>query len=528
MTALTATGTLLRLNLRRDRVLIVLSAIAFVAWTILVAQVLQSLYPTAAERAQFSHVVAESPAVRAIRGDTRGLETTGQLVAFQVGVLFSTFIAVVTVLLVGRHARGDEESGRTELLLASVAGRDAPLTAGLLSALLLNVLIGVGTAAGLVVLGLPIAGAAAMGAAYAGVGLTFAGVAAVAAQLAGTARGANTLAIGAIIAAYLLRAAGDAGNGTLSWLSPIGWSSRLRAFDHERWWVLGLFALTTVGLVLAAYALLARRDLGAGMLPQRLGRPQAGARFGSPLALALRLERAVTVAWITGVSMLAIVYGLVTSSVADFVQNPQVARIFTQAGADTVVDSYFATVMLVLGLLAGGFAIQATLRPRTEELAGRAEPVLATATSRLRWAGAFWLIALAGVAALLVVSGLVVGIGALISTGDAGDLVRLAGAALAQAPAVAVLAGLAALVHGLAPRAAPFVWIAFAGCVFLGFFGELLDVPAWLRDLSPYTHVPQVPAERVEVPPLLGLSAVAALLFAAAAGTLRRRDMVSD
>ena len=58
----------------------------------------------------------------------------------------------------------------------------------------------------------------------------------------------------------------------LSWLSPFGWSTRLRAWPEPRWWVL----LLDLGLAAAlagrrGTCLRARRDLGSGVLPARPG-----------------------------------------------------------------------------------------------------------------------------------------------------------------------------------------------------------------------------------------------------------------
>ena len=37
---------------------------------------------------------------------------------------------------------------------------------------------------------------------------------------------------------------GQAGPSWLSWASPIGWGQQMRPYADERWWVLGLVALT--------------------------------------------------------------------------------------------------------------------------------------------------------------------------------------------------------------------------------------------------------------------------------------------
>jgi ABC-2 type transport system permease protein len=95
-------------------------------------------------------------------------------------------------------------------------------------------------------------------------------------------------------------------------------------------------------------------------------------------------------------------------------------------------------------------------------------------------------------------------------------------------PAMWVLGGIAALVFGFAPRAVMVVWGAFALCFFLGLFGELLDVPAWLIDVSPFSHIPDAPATNVTLSPLIVLTLIAAALSATGLAAFRHRDLVTD
>ena len=200
--------------------------------------------------------------------------------------------------------------------------------------------------------------------------------------------------------AYVLRAAGDVGDGRLSWDSPIGWAERVRPIAGERWWVLALPVLATLALVAVAVALVARRDHGAGLLPERPGPATASPRLRSPLGLAWRLQRGALLGW-------------------------------------------------TLGFAAAGYMIQAVLRVRAEETATRAEPVLA----------------------------------------------------------------------------AP-VGVAFALCLALGQVGELLRLPGWVLDLSPFRHTPQLPAAAATTGPLLLLVAAAlALAFLGLVG-IGRRDIL--
>ncbi len=102
---------------------------------------------------------------------------------------------------------------------------------------------------------------------------------------------------------------------------------------------------------------------------------------------------------------------------------------------------------------------------------------------------------------------------------------RLLGAALVFAPAVWVVAAVAVALFGLVPRWSMLAWALVAWCYVIGFLGVLLDLPQWLRDLSPLEHTPAVPAEPFDVVPLVVLSLVAAGLIAVGLVGFKRRDI---
>jgi ABC-2 type transport system permease protein len=196
-----------------------------------------------------------------------------------------------------------------------------------------------------------------------------------------------------------------------------------------------------------------------------------------------------------------------------------IADVLGAHGAD-VTDAYFAGVLLLAALIATGYTISSALRLGGEENTGHSEILLSTALPRARWAAGHLMIAFAGSAVVLAATGLGAGIG----TQDLGEVPRLMGAALAQLPAVWVLGAIAAALFGLAPRALRLAWVALGLCYLLWFLGPLLDLPRWLMDLSPYEHVPQLPAATLTAGPLLALTAVAAALTAGGLVGFRHRD----
>jgi ABC-2 type transport system permease protein len=517
---------LLRLALRRDRIVLPAWIYGITLTIVSTASSYARLYPTEADRAQVA-AAASTGALRAITGPAFDLTTVGGLTAWRVGGLGAALAGLMSLLLVVRHTRAEEEAGRTELVGAAAVGRRAVPVAGLLVAVVANLSVAVLSTAGLLLVGLPLAGSVALSLAIASAGMVFAAVALLTAQVASVARAASGSAGALLALAYLLRAVGDSGASWLSWLSPIGWAQQVRAFAGERWWVFALPLALTTGLLAAVAVVLPRRDVGAGLRPQRPGPPVAEPRLAGPLALAWRLQRGTLLGWTTGFLVVGVAVGAVASDVTDLLGNgTQAAELIDKlGGGGDAVDTYLSLIVGLLGLAAAAYAVQAVLRARTEETAQRAEPVLATATQRLRWGGAHVLVAALGSAWLLAVSGLALGLVHGLRTGDTGQIGVLTGATLAQVPAAWVLAALAAALAGAVPRLVTAAWGVLAACLLLGQLGQLLSLPNWLLDASPFRHAGSAPLTDPAVLPLVVLMLIAAALTGVGAAGLRRRDI---
>jgi ABC-2 type transport system permease protein len=193
-------------------------------------------------------------------------------------------------------------------------------------------------------------------------------------------------------------------------------------------------------------------------------------------------------------------------------------------GGGSLTDAFFTTSLLVLALIAGGFAISSTLRLRSEETGGRAEPVLATALGRTRWVASYLAVAVVGSVALMAAAGLGMGLTYGVSVSDLGQVGRLVGAAVAFVPALWVLIGVTLVLFGVAPRATTAAWGALVVCFVIGLFAELLELPGWLVDVSPFQHVPAMPSQGFALTPIVVLTAIAAGLTAAGIVGFRRRD----
>jgi ABC-2 type transport system permease protein len=522
--SLTGTWALVRFILRRDRVRLPVWIVGIVLLVLSTAASIKDLYPTQADLDTAARTAADNAALLALQGPDYGLDTIGGQVVFNMGAFGYVVVALMGMFLVGRHTRADEETGRTELLRASIVGRNAPVTAVLVVATGAFAVLGGLITLSLTSQDLAAEGSVVYGAAMGGFGLLFAGVTAVTAQVTEHNRTALGTAGALLGGAYVVRAIGDVGDGTLSWFSPMGWAMGSRPFAGERAWALLLLAAATLVLVRVAYALLGIRDLGGGLVPPRPGPATASAALTRPLGLATRLQRGSVVGWAATLALTGVAYGSVGQDVGDLVgDNNAVEDIIAQAGG-SLTDSYFATSLVMIALITGAFAVSSVLRLRSEESSGRAEPLLATAVSRERWAASHVTIALAGSALIMVLAGLGMGVTYAIAVGDAGQVGRLAGAAAAFVAPLWVVVGLTFAVFGLAPRAVALAWAALGLFFLIGLFGQLLELPDWLMDVSPFQHVPQMPVAGFSLGSTLALLAVAAALLAVGFGGFRHRD----
>ncbi len=526
MTSLTGSIALTRFILRRDRIRIFVWIAAIVVLAALTAVGIKGLFPTQAALDQTAAATQHNAAAIAFNGPAQGLNTVGGQVAFQFGAGGMVLVALMSIFMLGRLTRGEEEAGRLELVRSLPVSIHANTFAAALTVAVMNVAVGALTAAVLLAQGLPAVGSIVFGVSFILVGLVFGGIALLVVQVTENTRVVYGVAGALLGAAYVLRAVGDIGDGTASWFSPIGVAQKARPFAGERWWPFLLLAGVTVLLVGSAATMAARRDLGAGLVAPRPGRPTAAPSLGHAFGLAVRLQRASLFGWAAGVLVTGIGYGWIGPTVDTFIgQNKALAEVLAGTGGGNLTDSYFAASFRIMALLATGFAVQSALRVRSEETSMRADLVLATPVSRWRFAGSHLTVAFAGSVVLLAVAGLATSLTYGVAGGGMQSVPRLVGAALVYAPPMWIMVGLAIALDGLLPRWVGASWAILAACVVVGFLGAILHLPLWLQDLSPFERVPQLPAASLTLVPLLVLSAIAAGLTLAGLGGLRRRDI---
>lgn len=531
---LTGTWKLVRFNLRRDRVKFPAWVLGITFMVVYFTSALPVLFGGEEELAESAGGFLTGQVVALFGGPGYGFDalTYPRFFVGIYGLYVLILAAVMSILMISRHTRVEEQTGRSELVRASVVGRMAQLTSALVVTVAANVAVSVLTGLVLIGQGYQTADSFLFGAGVGAVGLAFAGVAAVTVQLTEFSRTAAGLAGTVLGAAYAIRTAGDAigeHGSALSWFSPLAWSQQTRPFVDGRWWPVFFsiaFAAVTVGV---GYALASRRDFGAGLLRARSGSPVAAAWLDSTLALAFRLQRGSILGW--SVILLAWGYGngAIVEPIVDGLQgmSPDVLAIFGGDGG-AIIGGYLSRMGVYNAALVAIFVVLGAHSIRSEEYGGRTEPVLATATGRWDWLGSNLIVLAVGSAVLLAVAGLSMGLGAAVAMGQSDLLWDVTASHLAFIPAMLVILAIAALLYGLVPGAIGAAWFVVAYGFFMGFFAPLWDLPQWVLNLSPLEHVPDIPLEDFALAPIVILTLVALVLALGGLASFRERDLTAN
>jgi len=491
------------------------------------------IYKTAAQREALAATYGTSKAMTALFGPAPQLQTVSGFTVFKISMTLMILGAVWGLLTSTRLLRGEEDSGRWDLLLCGQTtrrGATAQTIAGLggglvtlwavtaiiavLSGLQSSVHIAAGPS---LYFALAMVATAAM----------FLAVGAVTSQLAATRRQAASFGAVFLGVGYGLRLIADAGVGLhgLIWASPLGWVEELQPLTSPQ--PLALVPIVVFTAVLAAVAvhLAGTRDAGASIVADRdHGSAHLRLLFG-PSGLAIRLLRATVIGWWVAIGLSAFLYGLIAKSAGATISG-SVHEVFSKLGAagngaDAVLGVCFLIEAILIGFVAAGQVTAA----RAEESTGRLDHFMVRPVSRNSWLGGRLLVALV----VLLLSGLAAGVLAWLGAASqhaGSSFASLLGAGVNLVPPAIVILGIGVLAFGIRPRATSIVVYAVLGwsllIVIVGGFGTLSH---WVLDTSVFHHMASAPG----VPPkweangiMTGIGVAAALV-----GTLafRRRDL---
>ncbi|GAA3545365.1 exporter of polyketide antibiotics [Nonomuraea rosea] len=519
--AFSGTLVLAGLVVRRDRGLLAAWIAVAVAVPLFNAYSLGALLPTPQARADFAAASAANPVTATLLGPINDLSIEG-VVAWRSSLQSLLIAGLAGLLFAIRHTRAEEDAGRRELTAAGAIGRQAALTAVLVVVAVVNAAVTLLLTAALALgPGYDLAGSLLFSLTAAAGGLAFAGCGLVTAQLAQSAARARSVAVGVLVAGVM---PGVMVPDDRIGLLPAGWPRIARPYAAGQWWVPLVPLALTVVLLVAAYALSARRDLGAGLLRDRggsTGPVRAGRLLRGPATLAWRLSGGQVASWTLTLAALSVAVGWVSASFdARFGDLPLMGELL--GGGDALLAIFTYVFCLVVACL----TVVCALRPYAEESRGRAAPLLAAPTGRTRWLAGHVGLGLAAPAVMLLAVGLGTGLGSGLSTGRPWTILAQTGTALLFVPAAWTIAGLTIALYGLRPRlTVPASWVAVVVSVAFVALWEARVIGREVFLVTPFGYGHPTISPGPVAPAAFAL--FAAVLVAVGGAAFRRRDLIA-
>ncbi len=524
------TGRLSRFLFRQNRIRMPIWILSIVMLTLTIAVSFTDLYDNKAERQAIAETM-HNPAMTAMVGKGYGLDdyTFGAMMAHQMLLFTAIIVAVMSILLVTRHTRAEEEDGRMELIRSLPTGRLANLGAVQNFALVINLLLALIVGIGLFSLrieSIDVQGSLLYGASLGAIGYFFAAITAVFAQLSESSRGANGFAFLLLGMAYIVRAIGDVSNETLSWFSPLGWILGGEVFVSNYWWPVLITIMASFFLWLLALYLHHIRDMGAGFLPAIGGRRQATKWLTTPIGLFVRIQRTTMIAWAIALFAIGVSYGSVLGDLDSFFADvDMMQQMLNPVEGYTLMEQFIAMLMSIMAMISTIPVLLAMLKIISEEKKNRTEHFLSRAVSRPRLIGSS--LAIAFIVAFIMISLAAVGLwsaGAAVVE-DGLDFIVVYKAAIVYLPAIWVMLGITVTLIGISVKFSSFVWGYLLYSFIVVYLGNLLQFPEWMMKLSPFGHIPQLPIEDMDWGVTVSLTLLAVVFMFIGFIGYRKRDL---
>ena len=496
--ALAVWDAYLRILLRRFRFQIV----AWLAplWLLVgvTAPSYESIYPSLETRTVLIEQMRKSPGTQLLYGYVPMPGRLGQLLQWETGTFLLVCTSLMAILLTCRMLRGDEDEGLIEVLRSTGTGRAVPLVVPV--TVVWMVIGGLSAGVGGILTWqtrsieeLTVSGAWALAGTICVTGWAFSAVAAVASQLGRQVGQARSLSMIVLALAFVMRVSADqlsdgSRSDWLRWMTPLGWRDLVRPYTDDRFTVLAVCCTVAIALALSAVVLAARREYLDGYLPDRSSSRRRW-RVRGHMDLLGRLSWRSLIGWALASTALALLYGSVSGSIKDLLApgSPTASWVGKMA-VGSPVEQFVSLMTVVTVLLVAVAAVRRMNRLAGLEHAGLVEVELAAGVGRGRVLLSQVLCALIESIVLLLVSATVLAATTATQLTDDHAVARSFVFTVSQLPGMVAAVGIAAALVGMAPTLTGMSWAVVAWSAFAQFFGGLVELKDWAKDLSVLGH----------------------------------------
>ena len=537
--------TAIRLALRLGRWgLIGFAGVGFIATFINAVGFYAVAGHTQAEREAFARSFAQiASQLTVLLPPPSRLDTVGGYVQFRAYGSLVIVFAIWALASATGAARGDEERGLVEMILATSLSRARAVAARIAAFAIASFVAALAASLGVIVGAItgqescpngPAIEAAALLAVFA---LSCYSLVLVIAQLVAP-RMATGIAGAVLLGLFLLNSLSRTFNSlsTFRWLSPFRYYELSQPlapggnFDVNATLVLAGIAIVVGTLATLAFT---QRDLGSALIALRgsirppTHEPSQAAVWRVPVIRGLYDRRVGLLLWTAGVSVVAALFVILTKTmVQPLLAIPGLAQYFAAFLHGAVYPSFLGFIWFgFVQLLMAGFAITQVARWSAEDTDGRLELILSNPLSRTQDVLERSVVVEIGALVIAAVSGVAVAVESHNQSIDL-DTRRLAEASLLLVPFTLVFAAVGALLAARLPRASIGILGIFAFASYLMLqIGPIFKLPSWVQNLSAFKLYGQPLTDGVDQTGLLIMLAIVIVGFGASAIAIQNRDV---
>lgn len=456
--------------------------------------------------------------------------TLGAMYANEMLLFCGLFAMIISALHIVSHTRKEEEYGLTELVRSYQVGRQANSFAVLMETVVINIVLA------LIIGGIMISfdadtisvkGSFLFGTSVGMAGILGAVIALIMAQIMVTSTGATGSSLGIIGLLYIFRAGTDVSNVDFSMFNPMGWAYLTYPFTENNWLPLVFAVVFCIVIVMIAFRLEGKRDMGAGYLPEREGRAEAKKSLLSAHGLFLRLNRGVMISWLIALAVMGAAYGSIYGDMQAFLESNELMRQMFSLSGVSIEESFTGTIMMVMIGLVSILPITIVNKLFSEEVRMHLSQIYSTKVTRaqLYWISVILAIAAGGLGILLASAGL--GGSAIYAMGDSstmniGDFI-LAGYNFL--PSLLIFTGLAAFCLGWIPKLGKVIYVYLGYSFTLNYFGGILDLPEWFLKTAVQSWIPRMPVDEFDGVIFVTITGISIILMILGYMGYGKRDM---
>ncbi|PTJ61141.1 ABC transporter permease [Mammaliicoccus sciuri] len=472
--------------------------LGIVVLTVIIPPTFKSMYPHQSDMQPIVET-SKNPAMEAMLGP-------GQFEHVSVGVLFthemllftSILVAIMSILLVSKSTRGDESAGRIEMIRALPVGKVSPLISALIEMIIVNIMITI-----LIMNILPLMninsvdwqGSIVYAVSLGSIGILFGMMTAIFSQLTETSSSVTGYSITVLLLSYLVRAVGDVINEDISMVSPLGWITRTFAYSENNWWPIVITLITAIIFLMIAMILYFRRDIESGLLPSKPGKRTAHKIWLYPLGLQLKLYKVGLISWAIGMFVFGASYGSIFGELDDFIKDNEMLQQMVSGKSDHYIEAFLPTLMIIMAIVSTIPALISLYKIKNEIDTHRIELIMSRPISRIKLLSSYLVVSLFNAIFMIFIAAFGLYVAQTSVLHDPFSFWTIIKSGIVHIPAIISFVALGVVLLGWFNKGHFIVYLYLTYTFFVVYLGQLLNIKDWLKDITPFHHIPEIPVE---------------------------------